>query len=241
MRRRRRSKRYIDSRFARGAAITVLTLWVGLLLVGILNYDRPEAKVRTEAAAFESRIQRQSNKRAQNKLLARSKDNPTTPPSNRESAVAQSQRESEVPDSSEEPESVSDMARLKAASEDVVDIPSADVARAQFTTGIEAREPVDRVTSVFSTNGEVFSLDGWPLPALYYFTEITDGSGETVIHRWEYNGRVMAKTSFDIGGDHWRVYSHKELPSDMPGRWRVVVTDARGNVLKTNTLLYQAD
>jgi hypothetical protein len=157
------------------------------------------------------------------------------------STQAQSQREPEVPASSEEPESLSDMARLEAASEDVVDLPSADVARAQFTTGIEAREPVDRVTAVFSTNGEVFSLNGWPLPALYYFTEITDGSGETVIHRWEYNGRVMAETSFDIGKDRWRVYSRTELPSGMPGRWRVVVTDARGNVLKTNTLVYQAD
>jgi hypothetical protein len=179
--------------------------------------------------------------RAQNKLLARSNDDPTSPPSNWESAVAQSYRESEVPESSEEPESVSDMARLEAASEDVVDSPSVEVARAQFTTGIEAREPIDRVRAVFSTNGEIFSLNGWPLPALYYFTEITDGSGETVIHRWEYNGRVMAKTSFDIGADRWRVYSRTELPSGMPGRWRVVVTDARGNVLKTSTLLYQAN
>jgi hypothetical protein len=50
--------------------------------------------------------------RAQGKLLARSNDEPTTPPSNWESAVAQSYREAEVPDSSEEPESGSDMARL---------------------------------------------------------------------------------------------------------------------------------
>jgi hypothetical protein len=50
MRRRTRSKRYINARFPRGAAITALLLWVGLLLFGILNYDRPEAQARTEAA-----------------------------------------------------------------------------------------------------------------------------------------------------------------------------------------------
>lgn len=108
---------------------------------------------------------------------------------------------------------------------------SPHVAQAQFTTGVENREPIDRVDSVFHTQGK-------PYRRLFYFTQIMGLSGETVTHRWEYEGRVMAKVSFNIGGSHWRVYSSKHLPSTLTGHWRVVVTDSEGETIKTDSFVY---
>src|SRR5680860_671796 len=76
----------------------------------------------------------------------------------------------------------------------------ASVVRAQFTTGIDNSQPVNSIHSVFSTNGQVFSLDGRPLPRLYYYTEINATRGEKIVHRWEHDGEVVAEASFDVAG-----------------------------------------
>jgi hypothetical protein len=128
-------------------------------------------------------------------------------------------------------DSGSDIAPFESSTE-AATTPSANVARAQFTTGIEDREPVDRVESVFSAGGEA-------VRTLYYFTQITGMSGETVTHRWEYEGAVIGEITFDIGSDSWRTWSSKDLTLAMQGPWRVVVTDAQGNVLTTDSFSYQ--
>ena len=117
---------------------------------------------------------------------------------------------------------------------------SASVVRAQFTTGIDDSQPVNSINSVFSTQGQVFSLDGRPLSKLYYFTEISAERGEKIVHRWEHEGEVVAQASFDVGGDSSPIYSSEELPPATPGNWRVVVTDAQGNVIRADRFSYQA-
>ncbi len=113
------------------------------------------------------------------------------------------------------------------------------VARAQFTTDIEEQEPINRIDTVFSMDGEVYSADGRPLNALYYFTELNGMRGETVLHRWEHNGETVAQISFEVSGDPWSVYSRQDLPPALGGEWRVVVTDAQGNILRTDNFSYQ--
>jgi hypothetical protein len=114
-----------------------------------------------------------------------------------------------------------------------------DVTRAQFTTGIMGQEPINRVEAVFSLGDQVFSLDGKPVDKLYYFTEVTGMHEGMITHRWEYEGKLIEKVSFHIGAGDWRVYSKKDLPSNMEGDWRVVVTDARDKVIKSDSFLYQ--
>lgn len=125
-----------------------------------------------------------------------------------------------------------DAVQPETVTETPASISSPHVARAQFTTGIDGREPVDQVESVFHTEGK-------SLRRLYYFTEITGLSGGTVTHRWEHEGKVMAEVPFAIGSDSWRVYSSKALTPSMEGPWRVVVTDAEGNTLKADGFLYK--
>ena len=59
-------------------------------------------------------------------------------------------------------------------------VPDAYVARAQFTTDIVDREPVDQVVSV-----------GEDQRTIYFFTDLRNLQGRTVTHRWEFEGQVM--------------------------------------------------
>jgi len=102
------------------------------------------------------------------------------------------------------------------------------VARAQFTSEIQDREPVDKVSSLINDKNRI-----------YYFSEIKDASNQKLTHRWEHNGKVMSETSFDIGGDRWRVFSNKTLDPSQTGEWKVSVVDEAGSTLGTNTFTYE--
>lgn len=107
---------------------------------------------------------------------------------------------------------------------------STGVARAQFTTGIKAREPIDRMSSIIPVRDNALPL--------YYFTEIRNMTGETITHLWKYNGNIVSKKSFSIGGSRWRVYSRKDLLPNMTGRWEVIVVDSSGQTLDSSSFVY---
>ena len=102
------------------------------------------------------------------------------------------------------------------------------VARAQFTSEIQDREPVDKVSNLINDKNRI-----------YYFSEIKDASNQKLTHRWEHNGKVMSETSFDIGGDRWRVFSNKTLDPSQTGEWKVSVVDEAGSTLGANTFTYE--
>lgn len=91
------------------------------------------------------------------------------------------------------------------------------VARAQFTTGIVDREPVDQVVSLEFYEGDVF-----------FFTDLRHLQGRKVTHRWEFEGQLIGQVTFDVGGPRWRVYSKRTLDSSLEGKWTVLVLDESG-------------
>ena len=101
------------------------------------------------------------------------------------------------------------------------------VTRALFTTDVKNREPVNNVTSLTNDTTRVI-----------YFTEIHDMTGQTVSHRWEYQGKVMLEKSFEVGAAHWRVYSTKTLDPSWLGDWKASAVDAAGSSLSINTFSY---
>lgn len=101
------------------------------------------------------------------------------------------------------------------------------VSRAQFTSAIENREPVDTLDAVEND-----------LRTVYFFTELRDMDGQTVVHRWTYNGQVMAEVSFPVGGSRWRVYSSKNLIPEWVGTWAVEVLNANGEVIESKSFTY---
>ena len=99
------------------------------------------------------------------------------------------------------------------------------IARAIFTTDIQDREPVDDISSF--SNGE---------QPVYFFTDLRDFTGETLTHRWEYNGQVMAEVAIEVGGPRWRAYSQKAMLPQWSGTWTVTVLDSTNNPIQVSTL-----
>jgi hypothetical protein len=102
------------------------------------------------------------------------------------------------------------------------------VARAQFTSAVQDREPTDKVTSLQNDQTRI-----------YFFSEIKDAANQKITHRWEYGGKVMSEVSFDVGGDRWRVFSSKTLDPSMTGEWKVSVVDEAGSALGASTFTYE--
>ncbi len=104
---------------------------------------------------------------------------------------------------------------------------SENVSRSAFTSGVENREPIDKLGQLTNDNEKV-----------YFFTEIKGMSGQTITHRWEHGGDVKAEVKFNVGSDRWRIWSSKNLQPQWVGEWIVTVTDDEGKVLAEESMAY---
>ena len=104
-----------------------------------------------------------------------------------------------------------------------------EVARAQFTSAINAREPADALTEAAAASTQ----------KVYFYTELRGLEGQTVTHRCTHNGNTLAEVSFTPGSARWRVWSSKELLPEWTGTWTVTVVDAGGNVLTEKSFEYK--
>lgn len=102
-----------------------------------------------------------------------------------------------------------------------------DVVRALFTTKIKNNEPQNEVLILENNKRNI-----------YFFTELRDMQGKTIIHRWEYQGDVVKKEHIKIKPGKTKVYSKYRLLPKQTGRWTVVVTDEKGWPLKAAIFKY---
>ncbi|MBU6422264.1 MAG: DUF2914 domain-containing protein [Gammaproteobacteria bacterium] len=106
---------------------------------------------------------------------------------------------------------------------------TASVSQAQFTTAVTNREPADDISTLDNSHTQVF-----------FFTALKDAAGQTITHRWQYNGQTMAEVKFEPKANHWRVWSSKTLIPGQTGTWTVEVVDGSDKVLASKTLDYTA-
>lgn len=99
------------------------------------------------------------------------------------------------------------------------------VARAQFSTAIVDREPVDNLSQAPGSIEKVF-----------FFSELTEMTGQTIRHRWIYNGNPVIDVSFAVKGPRWRVFSSKTMRVDTTGNWRVTVLNEADEVLESQSI-----
>jgi hypothetical protein len=102
------------------------------------------------------------------------------------------------------------------------------VMRSVFTNGIDNREPVDNMKDVGNKTNRIT-----------YFTELRDMAGQTVKHRWAYQGKVMAEVEFSVGGPRWRVWSSKTFIPQWQGEWKVSVVNAAGETISEEMINYK--
>lgn len=138
------------------------------------------------------------------------------------------QAQSEVADGSMAPVAETEEA-TPAESQTTPKASTGSVARGIFTSGVQNHEPVDQLSEATSDTGTVL-----------FFTELKGFEGETVTHRWEYNGENMAEVKFQVGGSRWRVWSSKNLLPEWTGIWKVSVVNGNGKVVASETLNYSA-
>ncbi len=101
------------------------------------------------------------------------------------------------------------------------------VKRAQFTSGIQDREPIDQIDNLLSSVADEGSAK-----QLYFFTEVAKLEGRTIYHRWQLNGEVLAEIPFEVKSNwRWRVFSSKKILPSMQGEWLVSIIDDQGNIL----------
>ncbi len=101
------------------------------------------------------------------------------------------------------------------------------VERASFTTAVKNREPVDMVRELHNDQVKI-----------YYFTELMNMAGQTVTHRWTFNGKTMAEVDFEVGGPRWRVKSSKWLQPHWLGTWTASVINGSGRTVASSTFAY---
>jgi hypothetical protein len=103
------------------------------------------------------------------------------------------------------------------------------IARAMFTTDIVDREPIDRVLILQNDKSQ-----------LNFFTDLRNFEGQTINHRWEYEGQVVMTKSFEVKGPRWRVFSTLSLETKQTGRWTVVITEGEDCPIKAVLFRYVA-
>jgi hypothetical protein len=113
------------------------------------------------------------------------------------------------------------------AEEVAVPAPTGKVSRSAFTSQIADREPVDQITALDNDATRII-----------FFSELMGLEGQTVVHRWEHNGEVLAEVPFEVRGPRWRVYSRKSLDPTWLGEWAVRVIDGAGNELSFDSFTY---
>ncbi len=101
------------------------------------------------------------------------------------------------------------------------------IVKGVFTTGVVDRQPIDEVNSVYTDTKKLF-----------FFTDIRNMQGKTVLHRWVHEGRILAEVSFEVGGPRWRIYSSKNLSDEWLGNWKAEVLDSEGNRLHEAEFVY---
>ncbi|MCZ2721007.1 DUF2914 domain-containing protein [Marinomonas sp. 15G1-11] len=107
------------------------------------------------------------------------------------------------------------------------------VARAQFANDVVDREPINDI-------GDTIKVMYGEIQRVYFFTDLRDMSGHTILHRWLLDGVIQAELPFDIGGDRWRVWSSKKLMPGFDGQWTVEVVDD-GLVIESRSFNYVDD
>ncbi len=98
-----------------------------------------------------------------------------------------------------------------------------EVARAQLSHAIEAREPVDSIDTVHLQPGESKTI--------YFYLHLKNLRGKNVRIDWYYNDKLDSKLNLRVHNNNWRTHASKQLDQRRLGAWRVELVDETGNRL----------
>jgi len=100
------------------------------------------------------------------------------------------------------------------------------VKRAQFTTAVSAREPVDNIRKISTS-----------YKTLTFFTEIVNCEGCDISHQWWFKGEMRHEQEGEAKYNRYRWWSKKRVSANNPGTWTVKVL-IDGDEVHTSSLNY---
>ena len=98
------------------------------------------------------------------------------------------------------------------------------IIRAQLSTGLEDKEPIDEIPNVLT-------MDSDGLIRIYLFTEIQGMEGQLHFHDWYLEDERVARVEIRPSVDPMRASSAKYIDQHMVGDWRVEVVTEEGELL----------
>ncbi|MPW31331.1 DUF2914 domain-containing protein [Agarivorans sp. B2Z047] len=90
---------------------------------------------------------------------------------------------------------------------------SSQVARAQLSSAISQREPVDNLTRVELSQ----------IQQVYLFMELREMQGQSIQINWYRQQQLQASVELDIGGPRWRTNASKRFDLNSRGDWQVAI------------------
>lgn len=81
-------------------------------------------------------------------------------------------------------------------------------------------------------------IEAAAVPQLTLYSEVKGLNGQTIEHRWYYEGKLMTSVKLPVKLDYWRTYSRKEFDPIQKGEWRVEILDPQQNLLFSHHFHY---
>ncbi len=162
------------------------------------------------------------------KTAAREEPEVAEPPASMSETASEAASETPSSESSAEPASLPAPAagESEPSPEDATSIKllSDHLIRAQLSTGLEEKEPIDEIPNVLR-------MDSDGLIRIYLFTEIQGMKGQLHFHDWYLEDERVARVEIRPSVDSMRASSAKYIDRHMLGDWRVEVVTEEGELL----------
>jgi len=98
-----------------------------------------------------------------------------------------------------------------------------EVARAQLSHAIEAREPVDSIDSIQLRPSES--------RAIHFYLHLKNLQGKNIRINWYHGDKLDSQLALQVHNNNWRTHASKQLDHRRLGLWRVELIDESGNLL----------
>lgn len=218
----------------------VLTLCAAvLLLYGWLNVESPDAAANPVAETAPVVITAESVEAATPELVLEAvQQNPEPEPAqvlSTETASTDAVKPAEVPSSSdriEAPEPVATALVTETQPEAGAPLFTAD-------TGVLRLALLTNEIPSAKARSLGAQIDAAAIPQLALYSEVKGLNGQTIEHRWYYEGKLMTRIKLPVKLDYWRTYSRKVFDSSQKGEWRVEILDPQQNLLFSHHFHYQ--
>ncbi|MEE1675997.1 DUF2914 domain-containing protein [Agarivorans aestuarii] len=92
---------------------------------------------------------------------------------------------------------------------------SPHVTRAQLSSAISQREPIDNLTYVALSE----------IQQVYLFMELRELQGQSIQVNWYQQNQLQASVDLNIGGPRWRTNASKRFTAQSRGEWQVVIVN----------------